>query len=419
MVATRSAAQRPSGRVPGLGSIFLVLFLDILGFSLVLPFLAEHARDTFHASAFTATLLASVYSLMQFLFVPVWGRLSDRVGRRPVLLFSVLVTGLAMSSLGLALLFGTSVGWLFVPRIVGGIATANLGTASAYIADVTSEEDRARGMGTIGIAFGLGFLVGPALGGALSPIMIHGRTGAVPCFVAGVLSLVNFAWTFFGVPESLAPDKRDVTRRSLWPLNVQAARETFRDRAIARAVSVNFVLIMSFTILDQTFRFFTKDLFGMGPLDTGFVLMFIGIVAAVVQGGMRPITKRFAEATLIQTGTLCQIGAFVGLAVSPSFGTVALYGAAALLALGNGLTQPCIPAYISKRAAPGTQGETLGTNQAFSSLARVCGPAIGGWVYGAAGPRVPYVFSALGMGAAFLLALGLSRTQSKTSTHTS
>src|SRR5215472_15238798 len=167
---------------PRLGAIFLTVFVDLLGFGLVLPFLAKEARDTFGVSAFLATLLGSVYSLMQFLFVPVWGRVSDRVGRRPVLLWSIAGTALAMAGLGASLAWGSSVAWLFLARIFGGVATANLGTASAYIADITKPEDRAKGMGLIGAAFGLGFILGPGIGGALAKIPIHGHFGAVPCF---------------------------------------------------------------------------------------------------------------------------------------------------------------------------------------------------------------------------------------------
>src|SRR5258708_26180117 len=169
---------------PRLGAIFLTVFVDLLGFGLVLPFLAKEARDTFGVSEFVATLLGSVYSLMQFLFVPVWGRVSDRVGRRPVLIWSVAGTALTMGGLGAGLVWGGSVLWLFAARAFGGIATANLGTASAYIADITRPEERAKGMGLIGMAFGLGFILGPGVGGALAKIQISARHGPVPCLVA-------------------------------------------------------------------------------------------------------------------------------------------------------------------------------------------------------------------------------------------
>jgi MFS family permease len=414
---TESPAQR---RPPGLGAVFLIVFLDLLGFSIVLPFLAEEARDTFGTPEAVAALLASVYSLMQFLFVPVWGRVSDRIGRRPVLLWSVLATGVAMTGLGLGLVKGNSVLWLFAARTFGGIATANLGTASAYIADVTKPEDRARGMGLIGMAFGLGFILGPGLGGALAPITIGGRAGGVPCFVAAGLSVVNFAWAYFGLRESLPQDRRDVRKRRLVPLDLEAAREAFALPGIARAVLVNFTIVLSFTLLDQTFRFFNKDVFGLSAVQTGLLLAFIGVVAAGVQGGLiRPLAKRFPEATLIRSGTLLQGLAFAGIAASPTLGGMpTLIASGALLAIGNGLTQPSVAAYVSKRAATHTQGSTLGTNQAAASLARVFGPALGGALYGALGPRSPYVTSALGMLVATLVALSLA-DQRKTSTQTS
>jgi len=405
----------------GLGAIFLVVFLDILGFSLVLPFLADEARTTFHTTPLVGTLLGAIYSLMQFLFVPVWGRVSDRVGRRPVLLWSVLATSLGMAALGLGLLRAETVAWLFVARAASGIATANLGTASAYIADVTSPEDRARGMGIIGMAFGFGFILGPAIGGMLAGVAIGGRTGALPCFLAAGLSLVDLAWIYFGLKESLPPERRGKKVRSLTPLDLGAAREAFALPGVARAILVNFVLVTSFTLLDQTFRFFNHDLFGMTAGGTGLVLCFVGVVAAVVQGGfIRPLAKRYEEGSLIRAGTVLQAIAFVGIAASPSFGIVALYAASGLLAVGNGLTQPSVSAYISRRADPREQGNTLGTNQSIASLARTFGPALGGWLYGSLGPRSPYLASAGGMAIAALLAFGLSqRDQRKTSTQTS
>jgi MFS family permease len=409
-----------------LGAIFLVVFLDILGFSLVLPFLAKEACDTFHTTPFVGTLLGAVYSLMQFLFVPVWGRVSDRVGRRPVLVWSVLATSLGMAALGVGLLTATTVAWLFVARIASGIATANIGTASAYIADVTKPEERSRGMGMIGMAFGFGFIFGPAIGGALSGIPLAGRTGAVPCFLAAGLSVINLAWVYFRLPESLPESLRATKKRSLAPLNIAGAREAFARPGIARAVFVNFVLVLSFTVLDQTFRLFTDAKFKMTDLDTGLVLGFIGVVAAGVQGGLiRPLAKRFDESSLIRIGTIVQSIAFAGLALSPLGGRPALYAAGALLALGNGLTQPTLSAYVSKRADPRAQGETLGTNQSASSLARVFGPALGGFTFGALGPTAPYIAGAIGMAIAALVALSLSPSASdgeahrKTSTQTS
>jgi MFS family permease len=397
---------------PRLGAIFLTVLIDLLGFGLVLPFLAKEARDTFGVSAFVATLLGSVYSLMQFLFVPVWGRVSDRVGRRPVLLWSIAGTALSMAGLGAALAWGGSILWLFAARIFGGIATANLGTASAYIADITKPEDRAKGMGLIGMAFGLGFILGPGLGGALAKITVNGHDGPVPCFVAACLSLVNLVWIASGVAESLPPERRAaMPKRRLTPLNVDATKAAFALPGVALAIAVNFLIVVSFTNLDQTFTFFCGDVFGIDERGTGFVLAFIGVVAAGVQGGLvRPLAKRFDEATLMRVGSFLQSLAFAGLVLAATEGArTLLYGSGALLALGNGLTQPTTSAFISRRAPADAQGATLGTNQSFASLARTFGPALGGWLYANLGPRAPYAVASCGMVLAVALAMGLRK----------
>jgi len=397
-----------SARRASLGAIFLTVFLDLLGFGLVLPFLAEQARDTFGSSDFVGTLLSSVYSLAQFVFVPIWGNVSDRVGRRPVLLWSVLASAVGMGLLG----FGLSLHWglwaLFAARIFSGIATANLGTASAYIADVTKPEDRAKGMGLIGMAFGLGFIIGPGVGGMLAHIKVMGHEGAVPCFVAAGLSVLNFGWVWFGLGESLPKEKRGKDLRPIRPLDLVGMRQTLAAPGLGTAVIVNFVLVLSFTNLDQTFRYFNKDLFGMTVRQTGFVLAFIGITAALVQGGLiRRIAHKVDEARLIQAGTFIQSGAFGMLAVSPLVGQWFLYPAGALLALGNGLTQPSISAFVSRRADATRQGTTLSANQSVAALARTVGPAFGGFLYGNLGRTAPYTVAAAGMGLALLLALRL------------
>jgi DHA1 family tetracycline resistance protein-like MFS transporter len=398
---------------PGLGAIFLTVFVDLLGFGLVLPFLAKEARDTFGVSAFVATLLGSVYSLMQFVFVPVWGRVSDRIGRRPVLLWSIGGTAATMAALGAGLSWGHSVLWLFAARTFGGIATANLGTATAYIADVTRPEERAKGMGLIGMAFGLGFILGPGIGGALSKTEIAGRHGALPCFVAAGLSVANLVWALLGVRESLPPAARaQRPRRKMTPLNVEAMRDAFRLPGVGLAITVNFLVILSFTNLDQTFTFFCSDLFGIDERGTGYVLAFIGVVAALVQGVLvRVLAPRFDEAVLIRVGTSIQALAFAGFVVAGSTASHALlFASGGALALGNGLTQPGTSAFISRRTPADRQGGTLGTNQSFSSLGRTFGPALGGWLYGNLGPRAPYAVASFGMLIALALATNLRKS---------
>lgn len=399
---------------PGLGAIFLTVLLDLLGFGLVIPFLAEEARDNFHTSAFVGALLGAIYSLMQFLFVPVWGRVSDRIGRRPVLVWSIAAGALSMGGLGVGIAYGGSVAWLFVARAFSGIATANLGTATAYIADVTKPEDRARGMGLIGMAFGLGFILGPGVGGVLAKITVNGHMGPVACFAAAGLGVVNFVWALFGLAESL-PEEHRATRpvRSLSPLNLDAARRAFARPGVARAVAANFLIIVSFTNLDQTFRYFNKDIFGMDQIATGVLFALVGLTAAAVQGGLiRPLAKRYPEPPLIRAGVIIQAIAFAAIAASPWAGKWLLFGASVLLAAGNGITQPTVSAFISKRADAREQGATLGTNQSMASLARVIGPTFGGFVYGNIAPSAPYVAAAIGMVVALLVTTGMEAQSS-------
>lgn len=396
-----------------MGAIFLTIVLDLLGFGLVLPFLADEARDAFGCSPFVGTLLSAVYSLAQFVFAPMWGRLSDRVGRRPILIWSVAATAISNLGLGIALAWGHSVAWLFALRIAAGMATANLGVASAYIADITSEKERSKGMGMIGMAFGLGFILGPGIGGILAAHPVGGRHGPLACFVAAALSTINVLWVLGGVKESLATGARAVRARTNF-----AALST--DPMLARIVLVNFVVIFSFSSLEQTFRFFNKDAFAMGPTATGMLLAFIGVIAAGIQGGfVRVVGPKLDESVLVRAGALLQVPAFVLVAFAPNVGVWLLYFGGAVLAIGNGLSQPGIAAYVSNRAGKSEQGGILGLSQSASSLGRVLGPAFGGLIYGGLGIRAPYVAGAIGMALASAIALTLAPARQKTSTQMS
>jgi DHA1 family tetracycline resistance protein-like MFS transporter len=383
-------------RKASLGTLFLTVFLDLLGFGLVVPFLPGVARG-YGASDLVATLLGSAFSAMQFLFIPLWGRLSDRVGRRPVLLWSI-----AASSLGMVLLgFSNSVLLLFVARLWTGLATANIAVAQAYIADVTTPERRARGMGLIGMAFGLGFIFGPAIGGLLGRFAVFGRAGALAAFVAAGLSAVNLAMAYFSLPESLPPERRAQTRRRAVPLDPEALRAARATPGVMLAVIVGFSMTFWFAGMEQTFRLFTEDAFHLGVAATGGVFAVVGTCTAIVQGGLiHRLTRRFGELRLLRVGTPV-LGA--GLAIigwSPSFGargvTVMMAGAC-VLALGYGLSNPCLSSYTSRQAGPTVQGSVLGVLQSMSALARVLGPAAGGLLYQFLGLRAPYLAGGAGM----------------------
>jgi len=406
--AAPTAVEGKTLRNASLGTLFLTIFLDLLGFGLVIPFLPGIARRL-GAGDFMATMPGAVFSIMQFLFIPIWGRLSDRVGRRPVLLWSIAASAIGMAMLG----FAPTLIWLFVARIWSGIATANIAVAQAYIADVTTPERRARGMAIVGISFGLGFIFGPFIGGELSRFHPFGREGMLPPLVAAGLSTINLMMAFRTLPESLPPERRGKSLRRASPIDLAGFRAAISVPGIGVAVAINFMLFLWFSGMEQTFRLFTADGFGMSDAGTGRVFGLVGIVSALVQGGLvSRMVPRFGEARLIQGGLGIQAAAFALLGMSPLFGPsgkVALLVAAGLIALGSGLCSPTLPAFASRRASATTQGVTLGTLQSASALSRALGPIVGGALYAGIDPRAPYLVGAVGLALAAVLAVARLR----------
>lgn len=391
-------ALGPRGR---LGAIFLTVFLDLLGFGLVIPLLPRYAQSM-QASSLAIGLLGASYSAMQFVFVPVWGRLSDRVGRRPILLGSILATAGSMLMLGWA----TSLVWLFLARIFGGIATANIATAQAYIADSTAPKERAKGMGLIGMAFGMGFILGPFFGGILASHSL-----GLPAKVAAGLSLFNFAWAFRALPESLPEDLRAKNRaekqRFVVGLDVALFRRTWALPGMALGIALFFIAAASFSNLEQTFALYTHDEFGLDSKHTGYILGGVGLVGALVQGGLiGRLSRAYGEVRLIRVGALIQSLSMAGIALAPGRPMIVMYAASMLLSFGNGLTGPSLTSYASRRAPPEMQGGALGILQSMGALARVFGPTWGGFVYGL-GHRLPYVTAAIGLFFAAILALAM------------
>ncbi len=399
-------------RKASLGTIFFTVFLDLLGFGLVVPYLPGVARDR-GASALTATLLGAAYSAMQFVFVPLWGRLSDRVGRRPTLLVSILASAIGMFALGTV----TSLEGLFVARAFLGFATANIAVASAYIADVTKPEERARGMGTIGAAIGLGFVLGPVIGGLLEAHSPMRQVGALPAYGASALSALNFLLAVFFLPESLAAKHRDGGEIRPCALLVDRFKRMFAATGLRTAIVVHFVVVFSFSGMEQTFRLFTVDMFGLRTDQTGYLLGIVGVVLIGVQGGlMKRLSGAFSEVMLVRTGLVLEAIGFVGVAMSPvlfggSVGLLAL--GLATVALGSGLVNPSLSAHVSRLGGAEGQGALLGTLQSAGALSRVFGPIASGAVYQSVGPRAPYGTAALGMVVAFGVALFLKTKPSE------
>jgi MFS transporter, DHA1 family, tetracycline resistance protein len=386
----------PERHRTSLGIVALTMFLDLLGFGIIIPLMPHFARS-FGATPLAYGLLGASYSLMQFLFVPVWGRLSDRVGRRPVLLISIAGSVLSFLLLGTA----RSLGTLFVARILSGISASNLSVAQAYVADVTAPEERARGMGLIGAAFGLGFVVGPFVGGELSrfdlalPLGLHLHAGAVPFFFSATLSAINWGLAYALLPESLPLAGRTATEIRFFDL--KRLEGVFAHREISGLFAVSFLFTTAFSMMEQTLVLFGEDRLGMRGPDAGRLLGFVGVLIVVVQGGLiGRLARRFGEGRLTVVGAACMVPGLLLIPLAPAShvaGYALLYAAMVPLAVGNGLLHPSLHALLSRRGKGDEQGGILGLNQSLSSLARVVGPTAGG-----------LCFQALGIGAPFLAA---------------
>lgn len=375
-----------------LAILFLTIFIDLLGFGLIIPALPFYA-ESFGASFLTIGVLSASYSAMHFLFSPLWGRLSDRLGRRPVLLIGLAGSAIAFLMFGLA----ESLLMLFVARILAGIlSSATLPTAQAYIADTTSDADRAKGMGLIGAAFGLGFIFGPAVGGILTK---YGY--GFPALVASGMSALNFIWAYWKLPETQSEHSIGA-HRSL--LSISSLRELFSVPMLGVLIGVFFVQVYAFSQMEATFALFCEHRLSLDAVHVGWILAEVGIISAIVQGAlMGKLVRAFGEAPLARTGLLLMA---LGLGVMGFVqSTLQLVAVAPLLAIGSALMNPTINSLISKAAPPGKQGLTMGTAQSIAALGRVFGPPSGTALFQFVGLSAPYWVGGLMMGAVALVKL--------------
>jgi DHA1 family tetracycline resistance protein-like MFS transporter len=379
---------------PSVLIIFLTVFIDLVGFGIIIPILPLYATQH-GATPFQLGALLASYSVMQFVFAPILGSLSDRVGRKPVLAASLLGTSVASVALGVASSLPGALWLLFVARLLDGVTGANIATAQAYIADVTTPEKRARGMGLIGMAFGLGFVLGPAIGGLLAQVHI-----ALPFYAVGALAFLNAVLMLAFLPE---PERRlsvAVEARSRFArLSV-----ALRDPNTSLLLVVFLLVTTAFAIMESTLALLLRDRFAYGPSEVAYVFAFVGLVMAIVQGGLvGRLAERVGERPLILLGAgllavaLCLLAA--PLPASPGL----LLGAVGILATGVALHNPSVTGLVSRLAPASAQGTTLGVTQSMGSLGRIAGPLLGGALYGA-GWSAPYYFGAAVMAIAALLA---------------
>ena len=379
--------------------LLLIAFVDLVGFGIVIPLLPFYA-ERFGASPAEVTLLMAAYSLAQFATAPVLGALSDRYGRRRVIVVSLAGAAASYVLLGLA----GSLAALFAARALAGAMAGNIAAVQAAIADLTAPEDRARGMGRFGAAFGLGFIVGPFVGGVLAGVGAEGAVNfALPPLAAAAASTLALVLAVLVLPETRqarAPAPAAGTRAgvlALWLGPLAGAVERADLRVL---VAVLFLVVFAFAGLESTFALWAERALAWGPREVGILFAGAGAIAAVIQGGaIGPLARRLGEERLMLLGVATLASGFAALAVSATVPAAAL--AMALLAAGFALANPTLHSLVSRRAAPGRTGASLGVAQAASSLARILGPAAAGVLFTAAGRAAPYV-----AGAAILVVVG-------------
>ncbi len=370
--------------------IFLTIFVNLVGFGIIIPLLPFYA-ETFGASPLVIGLLFAVFSLCQLIAAPALGDLSDRYGRRPILVFSLAGTVVSFVMLALA----HSVAMLFVARIVDGLSGGNISTARAYVADVTEPKDRARAYGLIGAAFGMGFIFGPALSGILSKISY-----TAPIWVAAGLTLVATAMAWLWLPET-------VHRTQAGGGNPFRFLPALLERPLVRRVLlIDFTYWFAFAIFQTTFALFVARRFGFDAPKTGYFFAGFGVLGAVIQGGfIRPIVHRLGDRPTFILGLVC---AAAGLILCTQARTVPYFTLALVpLAFGIGFGHPTVSSLVSLAAPADEQGRLQGAAGAMESLGRTVGPVWGNASLESYGESTPYISAAAILLLTLLVAVGL------------
>ncbi len=363
--------------------IFLTVFIDLLGFGILIPILPTFATKELHVDETAIGIAIAIYSLIQFLFNPVFGSLSDKYGRKPVIVFSLLLNAIGY----VIFAYTTTYAVLLIARIISGIGGSSIGVAQAYIADFTTKENRSKGMGLIGAAFGLGFVFGPLIGGYLAEFgyTVTGLASAGFSFIAFVLTAIL-------LPESnVNRDKSKILSRKL--LDVKSIRLLFKKPLLAILLTMFFILTFSFANIYGTFALLGFKVYGFTDLQNGYMYAIVGLTSAIVQGGLIGIISKYIEhKKLVVYGSFLVM---IGLGMIPYGQTfLGLAVIAVVLSFGTGALQPTLLSLISKSASETEQGFTLGINQSFSAFARVLGPLWGGFSFEYLGYEFPFLTGA-------------------------
>jgi len=418
-----------SSRAPLL-IIFITVFIDLLGFGIVLPILPRYAEH-FHVGKFTLGMLMASFSAMQFLFAPLWGRISDRVGRRPILILGLVGSAIFYTLFGYVTSLGVSgellglgvVPWLFICRIGAGIAGATIPTAQAYIADVTGPQDRAKGMALIGAAFGIGFCFGPLLGAAFLPaepdvvvaadasdmaadaaVIDRSPPSAVPGYLAGVLSGLATLSAIFLLPESLQPGTRTEARH--W-LDISSLKEAVARPVMGLILLTIFLTTLAFGQFETTLSLLTESL-GLPHRKNYLVFAYIGFILALSQGLIvRRLLPKVGESLMSRAGTVLMTAGLILIGLSAHAQSKGmLYTVLPIAVIGFSAVTPSLQSLLSRHSAATQQGGILGLGQSISALARILGPAMGIPLNGV-DVALPYWVGAAIMGCSILLTTAL------------
>jgi DHA1 family tetracycline resistance protein-like MFS transporter len=369
-----------------LALIFVFVFIDVLGFSLILPLLPYYA-ETFAATPTVVGLLLGANAVTQLISAPIIGRLSDRYGRRPMLILSIAGTVASFLMLGLA----NSLWMLFASRILDGLLGGNISLAQAYITDVTDEKNRARGLGIIGASFGLGFIFGPALGGTLSGGGNYGR----PALAAAALSALNLLSVLAWLPESLPSERRaEMAHSPRAAFTARALWEALNRPCVGPLLHVSLFYGLAFTVFQTVFSLFAQKRLGLDAQATSYVFTYVGLLIVAIQGGgMGLLTKRFSEKQLIFGGSVLLALSLLAWALTPTLWLLLVV--LAPLALAGGVLNVAINAALTKSVYPEEVGGTLGLSAALGSLDRVISPIVGAFLLDNVSAAAPGVLGAL------------------------
>ncbi len=379
--------------------IFIIVFINLVGFGIVIPLLPFYGEH-FGASPDEVTWLMAIYSLTQFITAPIWGRYSDRFGRRPILLISLAGTVAAYVWLALAEDLQT----LYWARALAGVTAGSISAAFAYMADITTDKNRAKGMGLLGAAFGLGFIAGPAIGGILAGSDPATTNYQLPSYVAALFSGTAFLAALFVLKESLSDELKakiySRTSGERWTLFVH----TMKQPTIRLTIILTFVSIFAFAGLEATFAMWSEREFGWGVEQNGYIFAFIGIISAVIQGTLiAPLSRRMGEIGMVRQGFLA-LG--IGLAALPFAENLPLLlFALVIIAYGFSISSPALNSLLSLNIPAEQQGGILGIGRSASTLARALGPAGAGYLFALIGRDWPFYIGALLMFIVLLMAL--------------